>query len=209
MLIGEMRDLETIETALVVAETGHLVFSTLHTNSAVQTINRIIDVFPPYQQPQVRAQLSVVLGGRDLAAAHPAHGRQGPRARRRGDDPERRDPQPDPRGEGPSDLLADAGRTGQARHADDEPVAAGLVPAPTDHVRRSDGTRHRAGRAPHDAHRRSDRCRDSCAADAVHHTRRGNFAREAKTMAVFRWEGYLAERRGHAGRDGGRRPATR
>jgi twitching motility protein PilT len=63
VLIGEMRDLETIETALVVAETGHLVFSTLHTNSAVQTINRVIDVFPPYQQSQVRAQLSVVLEG--------------------------------------------------------------------------------------------------------------------------------------------------
>src|SRR5213075_944824 len=57
----EMRDLETIEAALVVAETGHLVFSTLHTNSAVQTINRIIDVFPPHQQSQVRAQLSLVL----------------------------------------------------------------------------------------------------------------------------------------------------
>jgi twitching motility protein PilT len=61
VLIGEMRDLETIESALVVAETGHLVFSTLHTNSAVQTINRIIDVFPPHQQAQVRAQLSLVL----------------------------------------------------------------------------------------------------------------------------------------------------
>jgi twitching motility protein PilT len=53
--------LETIEASLVVAETGHLVFSTLHTNSAVQTINRIIDVFPPHQQAQVRAQLSLVL----------------------------------------------------------------------------------------------------------------------------------------------------
>jgi len=63
VLIGEMRDLETIETALVVAETGHLVFSTLHTNSAVQTINRVIDVFPPHQQEQVRAQLSLVLQG--------------------------------------------------------------------------------------------------------------------------------------------------
>jgi twitching motility protein PilT len=63
VLIGEMRDLETIEAALVVAETGHLVFSTLHTNSAVQTINRVIDVFPPYQQEQVRAQLSLVLQG--------------------------------------------------------------------------------------------------------------------------------------------------
>ncbi len=63
VLIGEMRDLETIEAALTVAETGHLCFATLHTNSAVQTINRIIDVFPPYQQPQVRAQLSFVLEG--------------------------------------------------------------------------------------------------------------------------------------------------
>ncbi|MFN7954139.1 MAG: type IV pilus twitching motility protein PilT [bacterium] len=63
VLIGEMRDLETIEAALQVAETGHLVFATLHTNSAVQTINRILDVFPPYQQPQVRAQLSFVLEG--------------------------------------------------------------------------------------------------------------------------------------------------
>jgi twitching motility protein PilT len=63
VLIGEMRDLETIEAALTTAETGHLVFATLHTNSAVQTINRIIDVFPPYQQSQVRAQISFVLEG--------------------------------------------------------------------------------------------------------------------------------------------------
>jgi twitching motility protein PilT len=63
VLVGEMRDLETIEAALTVAETGHLCFATLHTNSAVQTINRIIDVFPPYQQAQIRAQLSFVLEG--------------------------------------------------------------------------------------------------------------------------------------------------
>jgi twitching motility protein PilT len=63
VLIGEMRDLETIEAALTVSETGHLCFATLHTNSAVQTINRIVDVFPPYQQAQVRAQLSFVLEG--------------------------------------------------------------------------------------------------------------------------------------------------
>jgi len=63
VLIGEMRDLETVEAALTVAETGHLVFGTLHTNSCVQTINRILDVFPPYQQPQIRAQLSFVLEG--------------------------------------------------------------------------------------------------------------------------------------------------
>jgi twitching motility protein PilT len=61
VLIGEMRDLETIECALRVAETGHLTFATLHTNSAAQTINRIIDVFPPNQQAQVRAQLSLTL----------------------------------------------------------------------------------------------------------------------------------------------------
>ncbi|HVN80989.1 MAG TPA: type IV pilus twitching motility protein PilT [Terriglobia bacterium] len=63
VLIGEMRDLETIEAALRIAETGHLTFGTLHTNSAASTINRIIDVFPSYQQPQIRAQLSLVLEG--------------------------------------------------------------------------------------------------------------------------------------------------
>jgi twitching motility protein PilT len=63
VLIGEMRDLETIESALRIAETGHLTFGTLHTNSAASTINRIIDVFPAHQQPQIRAQLSMVLEG--------------------------------------------------------------------------------------------------------------------------------------------------
>ncbi|MFI5303191.1 MAG: type IV pilus twitching motility protein PilT [Nitrospiria bacterium] len=63
VLVGEMRDLETIEAALTIAETGHLTLGTLHTNSCVQTMNRIIDVFPSTQQPQVRAQLSMVLEG--------------------------------------------------------------------------------------------------------------------------------------------------
>jgi len=63
VLIGEMRDLETIEAALTLAETGHLCFATLHTNSCVQTINRIVDVFPPYQQAQIRAQLSFTVEG--------------------------------------------------------------------------------------------------------------------------------------------------
>jgi twitching motility protein PilT len=63
VLIGEMRDLETIEAALTVSETGHLTLATLHTNNAVQTINRIIDVFPPHQQEQIRVQLSFVLEG--------------------------------------------------------------------------------------------------------------------------------------------------
>ncbi len=63
VLVGEMRDLETIESALRIAETGHLTFATLHTNSAPQTINRIVDVFPEHQQSQIRAQLSFVLEG--------------------------------------------------------------------------------------------------------------------------------------------------
>jgi twitching motility protein PilT len=61
IMVGEMRDLETIQAALTAAETGHLVFATLHTNSATESINRIIDVFPPHQQGQVRAQLSLSL----------------------------------------------------------------------------------------------------------------------------------------------------
>ena len=78
VLIGEMRDLETIESALRIAETGHLTFATLHTNSAAQTINRIIDVFPPHQQSQIRAQLSFVLEGIMCQALLPranGHGR--------------------------------------------------------------------------------------------------------------------------------------
>ncbi|MFH1791225.1 MAG: type IV pilus twitching motility protein PilT [Candidatus Omnitrophota bacterium] len=63
ILVGEMRDLDTISNAITAAETGHLVFATLHTNSAVQTIDRIIDVFPPHQQGQIRTQLSSTLRG--------------------------------------------------------------------------------------------------------------------------------------------------
>ena len=63
VLIGEMRDFETVESALRIAETGHLTFATLHTNSAAQTINRIVDIFPAHQQSQIRTQLSFVLEG--------------------------------------------------------------------------------------------------------------------------------------------------
>ena len=63
VLVGELRDLETMEAALSIAETGHYCLATLHTNSAVQTINRIVDMFPPYQQSQIRQQLSFVLEG--------------------------------------------------------------------------------------------------------------------------------------------------
>jgi twitching motility protein PilT len=75
VLVGEMRDLETIESALRIAETGHLTLATLHTNSAASTINRIIDVFPSDQQAQIRAQLSLVLEGILCQALLPrAHG---------------------------------------------------------------------------------------------------------------------------------------
>lgn len=63
MLIGEMRDLETIAAAITLAETGHLVLATLHTNSASQSVDRMVDVFPPYQQQQIRVQLAGMLQG--------------------------------------------------------------------------------------------------------------------------------------------------
>src|SRR5438067_6142473 len=77
VLIGEMRDLETIESALRIAETGHLTFGTLHTNSAASTINRVIDVFPAHQQSQIRAQLSIVLEGVMCQSLLPKIGGQG------------------------------------------------------------------------------------------------------------------------------------
>ena len=78
ILIGEMRDLETTQAALTIAETGHLAFATLHTNSAAEAINRIIDVFPPHQQSQVRGQLAFVLEGivtQTLVQRASGHGR--------------------------------------------------------------------------------------------------------------------------------------
>ena len=86
ILVGEMRDFETIETGLLAAETGHLVLSTLHTLDATETINRIIAVFPPHQQKQVRLQLASVLKAVDLAAPDPEDRRQRPRAGGRSDD---------------------------------------------------------------------------------------------------------------------------
>jgi len=74
IMVGEMRDLETIQAALTAAETGHLVFATLHTNDAVQTIDRVIDVFPPNQQQQIRFQLSMVLVAIVSQRLIPRHG---------------------------------------------------------------------------------------------------------------------------------------
>ena len=110
VLIGEMRDLETIESALRIAETGHLTFATLHTNSAISTINRIVDVFPAHQQPQIRAQLSMVLEGILCQSLLPRVGRPRPRHGDGNSDSHRRHPQPDPRRQDPSDLFGDADR---------------------------------------------------------------------------------------------------
>ncbi len=77
ILIGEMRDLETIESALIIAETGHLVLATLHTSDSVQTVNRIIDVFPSHQQQQIRTQLSFVLLGVLSQLLIPKKGKKG------------------------------------------------------------------------------------------------------------------------------------
>ncbi len=123
VLIGEMRDLETIESALRIAETGHLTFGTLHTNSASSTINRVIDVFPAHQQPQIRAQLSLVLEGVLCQSLLPQGGRRGARHGHGDPDSQPRHPQPDPRRQDSPDLFlhADPGRT--SRDADIQPVA--------------------------------------------------------------------------------------
>ena len=110
ILVGELRDLETIELALTAAETGHLVMATLHTQDAAQTIDRVIDVFPPAQQQQVRVQLAGALQG--VVCQQLVQDRRRPRAgrRRRGHDRDAGDPQPHPRGQDPPDLLGAAGR---------------------------------------------------------------------------------------------------
>ena len=126
VLIGEMRDLETIQAGLTIAETGHLAFATLHTNSAAEAINRIIDVFPSHQQSQVRAQLAFCLEGIITQTLLPKAKRQGPRDG--GGDSRRHagDPRADPRRQDPPDLLDDAvGK--EVRHADDERRAVQAV----------------------------------------------------------------------------------
>ena len=138
ILVGEMRDLETISTALTAAETGHLVFATLHTQSTAQTVDRIIDVFPPHQQQQVRMQLSIALQGIVTQQLLPTADGSAADRRLRGAGADARDPQPDPRGQDPPDLLG-APDLGLGRDADD-----GRPPRPA----RADGQDHpRAGRA--------------------------------------------------------------
>ena len=118
ILVGEMRDLETISTALTAAETGHLVFATLHTQDAAQTVDRIIDVFPPDQQDQIRVQLSVALQGVVTQQLLPTADGAGRVARLRGLIPTPGRAQPHPRGQDASDPLGPADRR-RRRHADD------------------------------------------------------------------------------------------
>ena len=139
ILVGEMRDLETISTALTAAETGHLVFATLHTQDAPQSVDRIIDVFPAHQQQQVRVQLAGVAPGRRHPAAGPDGRRRGRAVRRRGAGRHAGGPQPDPGGQDPPDLLVHAGRRA-VRHADHGPVAG----RPREEGRHHHGGRHRA-----------------------------------------------------------------
>ncbi len=120
ILVGEMRDLETISMALTAAETGHLVFGTLHTQDAPQTIDRIIDVFPTNQQDQVRTMLAGCARGRGHPAAAAQCRRHGAPGVLRGDDVHLGHPQPGQERQDPPDLLAHADRW-SVRHADDGP----------------------------------------------------------------------------------------
>ena len=109
MLIGEMRDLETIEAALTIAETGHLTFATLHTNSAAQTINRIIDVFPAHQQRRSARSSRWCSRASSARRCCPRRRSRAACSRSRSWCRHRRS-EPDPRGQGPPDLLGDADR---------------------------------------------------------------------------------------------------
>ena len=134
VLIGELRDLETIESALRIAETGHLTLATLHTNSAAQTINRIIDVFPAHQQGQIRTQLSLGTRRHRLPGADAACRRQGARRGARDHGAQSGHPQPDTRRQGAPDLFDDADRAGKDGHADDEPVPGHALSEAVDHA---------------------------------------------------------------------------
>ena len=123
ILVGEMRDFETIETGLLAAETGHLVFSTLHTLDATETINRIIAVFPPHQQKQIRLQLASVLKAVISQRLMPRADGKRPRAGRRGDDQHRLHPRLHRRqGQDAPDPRRDRRRHVAVRDADVRPV---------------------------------------------------------------------------------------
>ena len=147
ILVGEMRDLETIETAIHAAETGHLVFSTLHTLDATETINRVISVFPPHHQKQIRLQLSGVLKAVISQRLVPRADGQGRVPAVRGAHRHRDGPHLH-RGQGPDQGPAGRHRPGHqpVRHADLRPEP--LLPAPgrPHHGRGSPQARHQCGR---------------------------------------------------------------
>ncbi len=145
VLIGEMRDLETIESALRIAETGHLTFGTLHTNSATSTINRIIDVFPAHQQPQIRAQLSLVLEGIMCQSLIQKIGWQRPRHDHGSARAQCGRPQPDPRRQNSPDLFVHAIRPGKVRNADVQPVAGYRLLPEADFVGNGSGALQQRG----------------------------------------------------------------
>ena len=117
VLIGEMRDLETITSALTIAETGHLAFATLHTNSCVQTINRIVDVFSLLPAAPGSRSTFFRPGRRAVAATYPQSGRKGKGRRPGNHDAQSGHPKPDSRGQDPSNLFPDAGRAIEIRYA--------------------------------------------------------------------------------------------
>ena len=127
ILVGEMRDLETISTALTAAETGHLVFATLHTQDTASTVDRIVDVFPPEQQHQVRVQLSVALQGIVTQQLLPTADGQGRCVASEVLVPTPGGAQPDPRGQDPPDPFHAADRR-RPRHADHGRVAGRAGP---------------------------------------------------------------------------------
>ena len=166
ILVGEMRDTETMATALTAAETGHLVFATLHTQDAPQTIDRIIDVFPPHQQEQIRVQLSTTLMGVCTQQLLPTRDGTGPLRRLRAAHPDAGGAQPHPRGQDAPDLLDHADRHG-VRHAD-HGRGAGRPGAPRHHHQRAGqeplehagGVRAAAGPAAPPRPPAAERCRN-------------------------------------------------
>lgn len=135
ILVGEMRDLETTSIALTAAETGHLVFATLHTNDTVQTVDRIIDQYPPHQQQQVRVQLASVLQGGTISGSAAKGGRTGKDRGGGGSRGHAGSAQPHTRREDTSDLLGASDR-GQIRDGEPRHVLGRLGEARNDHLGR-------------------------------------------------------------------------
>jgi twitching motility protein PilT len=173
ILVGEMRDFETIETGLLAAETGHLVLSTLHTLDATETINRIITVFPPHQQKQVRLQLASVLRAVVSQRLMPKLDGKGPRPRRRGHDQHRLHPRLHRRqGEDAHDPRRNRRGHVAVRDADLRSVDLRLVPAESDLLRRSAPLGEQRRRVQAEGAGHFDHLRDEPGSDGENRDRR-------------------------------------